>query len=81
MESGRTISVPAGAQPGETYRIQGAGIPHLRGHNRGDQIIQFVLETPKKLSKRQKELFQELADIDGKPVKEILKGFFQKLVP
>jgi molecular chaperone DnaJ len=77
----RTISVPAGAQTGETYRIQGAGIPHLRGHNRGDQIIQFVLETPKKLSKRQKELFQELADIDGKPVKEILKGFFQKLVP
>ncbi|OGW14708.1 MAG: molecular chaperone DnaJ [Nitrospinae bacterium RIFCSPLOWO2_12_FULL_47_7] len=77
----KTISIPAGIQSNESHRIQGAGIPHLRGHGRGDQIIQFVVETPKKLSKRQKELLQELAEIDGKPVKEILKGFFQKLVP
>lgn len=77
----RTISIPAGTQSNETYRIQGAGISHLRGHGRGDQIIQFVVETPRKLSKRQRELLQELAEIDGKPVKEILKGFFQRLVP
>ena len=77
----KTITIPPGTQSLESYRIQGAGIPHLRGHNRGDQIIQFVVETPKKLSKRQKELFQELAEIDGQPVKEKLKGFFQRLVP
>ena len=52
---------------------------HIRGHGRGDHIIQLIVETPGRLNKRQKELFQELADIDGKPVKETLKGFFQKL--
>lgn len=83
LEEGKTrvISVPPGTQSGATHRISGAGIPHLRGHSRGDQIIHFSVETPKHLNKRQKELFKELAEIDGKPVKETLKGFFQKLMP
>ena len=75
----QTITIPAATQSGDTYRIRGAGIPHLRGHGRGDHIIQLVVETPKKLSKRQRELLQELAEIDGKPIKELFKGFFQKL--
>ncbi len=74
-----TINVPAGTQSGERYRVAGGGIPNLRGHGRGDQIIQFFIETPKSLNKRQKELLHELAEIDGKPVKETFKGFFQKL--
>ncbi|MGP0564510.1 MULTISPECIES: molecular chaperone DnaJ [unclassified Nitrospina] len=75
----KVINVPAGTQSGETYRIHGGGIPNLRGPGHGDQIIQFFVEVPKKLNKRQKELFQELAEIDGKPVKEKIKGFFEKL--
>lgn len=73
------ISVPAGIQTNDTHRIPGAGVPQLRGHGRGDQIIHFTVETPKRLNKRQKELFKELAEIDGNPIKETLKGFFQKL--
>ncbi|CAI2718649.1 molecular chaperone DnaJ [Nitrospina watsonii] len=75
----KVINIPAGTQSGERYRIPGGGIPHLRGHGRGDQIIQFFVEVPKKLNKRQKELYQELAEIDGQPVKEKIKGFFEKL--
>lgn len=75
----QTINVPPGTQSGQTYRIPGAGIPHVRGHGRGDQIIQFFVEIPTKLNKRQRELFHELAEIDGKPVKEKIKGFFEKL--
>ncbi|MCF8720952.1 molecular chaperone DnaJ [Nitrospina gracilis] len=75
----KIINVPSGTQSGETYRIPGGGIPNVRGHGRGDQIIQFFVEVPKKLNKRQKELYQELAEIDGKPVKEKIKGFFEKL--
>ena len=77
----QVISIPAGTQPGQNYRVPGAGIPNLRGHGRGDHIIQLMVETPKKLNKQQKELFHELAEIDGKPVKDTLKGFFQKLMP
>lgn len=75
----KIISVPAGVQTNETYRIPGGGIPQLRGHGRGDQIIHFIVETPKRLSSRQKELFKELSEIDGNPVKETLKGLFKKL--
>ena len=75
----KIITVKAGTQSGEMMRIMGAGIPNVRGHGRGDQIIQMTVETPKKLSKRQKELFHELAEIDGNPIKDTLKGFFQKL--
>jgi molecular chaperone DnaJ len=75
----KVISITPGTQSGDRYRIQGAGIPQIRGRSRGDQIIQLTVETPQKLNKRQKELLHELADIDGKPVKEKLKGIFQRL--
>ncbi|KMP11725.1 molecular chaperone DnaJ [Candidatus Nitromaritima sp. SCGC AAA799-A02] len=78
-DSTKIISIPAGTQSGEMIRIQGAGIPHIRGHGRGEQIIHLTVETPRKVNKRQRELLQELAEIDGKPVKTTLKGFFQKL--
>ena len=81
VEEGKTqiISVPAGVQTNDTHRIAGVGIPQLRGQRRGDQIIHFIVETPKRLNRKQKELFRELAEIEGNPVKETLKGFFQKL--
>ena len=81
LDEGKTqvISVSAGVQSNDTHRIPGAGIPQLRGRGRGDQIIHFNVETPKHLNKRQKELFKELAEIEGNPIKETLKGFFQKL--
>jgi molecular chaperone DnaJ len=73
------ISIPAGVQTNDIHRIPGAGVPQLRGQGRGDQIIHFTVETPKRLNKRQKELFKELAEIDGHSIKDTLKGFFQKL--
>lgn len=81
LDEGKTkiISIPAGTQTNSTHRIPGAGVPQLRGHVRGDQIIHLHVETPKRLNKRQKELFKELSEIDGNPVKKTLKGFLQKL--
>ena len=82
LEEGKlqTVSIPGGTQSGDTYRIRGAGIPHLQGRNRGDQILQFRVEIPKKLSSQERALFKELAEIDGKSVKGKQKGFFQKLM-
>ena len=75
----KVISIPAGTQTGTRHRDSGGGIPQTRGRVQGYQIIQLIVETPKKLNKRQKELLHDLAEIDGKPVKEKLKGFFQRL--
>jgi len=55
------VNVPAGIQSGYTLRLKGKGIPHLRGYGRGDELIRIIIETPGKLTKRQKELFEELA--------------------
>ena len=75
----KIIKIPAGIQNNGNYRIRGAGITRLRGGGRGDQIIHFTIETPKNLNKRQKELYKELAEIDGHSFTETFKGFFQKL--
>jgi molecular chaperone DnaJ len=78
LKSTHNLKVPAGTQTDTTFRIQGAGIPHIKGYSRGDQIIVVQVKTPTKLTKRQEELLRELAEISGEEVLQKNKGFFQK---
>lgn len=57
----KTIHVPAGSQHGDTVRMKGDGMPRLRGNGRGDLYVHLAVEVPRKLSKRQRELLDELA--------------------
>lgn len=62
------LKVSAGTQTGKVFRIRNVGIPHMgRSGRRGDQLVAVKIETPKKLSDRQRELFEELADSFGTP--------------
>lgn len=54
------IRVPSGTQPGTLVRLSGRGVPHVRGNGRGDQYVRIKVNVPKKLSRRQKELLEEL---------------------
>ena len=54
------IEVPAGTESGKVLRISGKGTPHFGGHGRGNLYIEFKVKTPKKLSRKQKELFDQL---------------------
>ena len=54
---------------------RGAGIPKIGEQGRGDQVIQFKVEIPKKLSSRQEELLRELAGELGENVRE-KRGLF-----
>jgi molecular chaperone DnaJ len=65
LEGSEKIIIPRGTQTGHTFRLKGYGILHLRGYDRGDQIIQVIINTPTKLTKRQEELLRELAEIEG----------------
>jgi len=56
------LKVPAGTQTGTLFKLRSKGIPHFRGFGKGDQFVEVVAETPEKLSKKQKELLQQLAD-------------------
>lgn len=53
------MKVPAGTQSGSDFKLSGHGVPHLRGSTRGAHIVTIIVDTPTKLSKRQKELLEE----------------------
>ena len=51
--------VPAGTQPGAIFKLKGRGIQSLNGRGRGDQLVRLIVNVPKNLSSRQKELLRE----------------------
>ncbi|RLA85878.1 MAG: molecular chaperone DnaJ, partial [Deltaproteobacteria bacterium] len=71
----KRIQIPPGTQPGEIFRLKGEGIPRLGKRGRGDMLIEVTIEVPRKLSKRQRELLEELAACEEDAQKE---GFFKK---
>jgi DnaJ-class molecular chaperone len=60
LEGPLGIKVPAGTAPGQTFRLRGHGLPRLEGGGRGDVLATLAVEVPKNLSKRERELFEEL---------------------
>ena len=64
-EMRKTVKVPEGTQTGRTIRLKGRGMPSLRSRERGDLIVEIFVETPSKLTARQKELMKELAGLVG----------------
>ena len=54
-----TMKVPAGTQSGTDFKLSGHGVPHLRRESRGPHIVSIVVDTPTKLSKKQRELLEE----------------------
>ncbi|MBI2042595.1 MAG: molecular chaperone DnaJ [Candidatus Nealsonbacteria bacterium] len=55
-----TLSVPAGTESGKVLKISGKGIPHFSGYGRGNLYVELIIKTPKKLSKKQKEILENL---------------------
>jgi len=54
-----SVKIPAGAETGDEARIKGKGLPSVRHGGRGDEVVRFVIKTPKKLSKKQKQLLEQ----------------------
>ncbi len=55
------LTVPAGTQSGQIFRLKGRGVPQLGGYGRGDHLVEIKVLTPANLTRRQKELLEELA--------------------
>ena len=58
-------TIPEGTQTGTTFRLRGKGIPYLNGSSRGDQYVTVNIETPKNLTKEQKELLRKFGEATG----------------
>ena len=53
------MKVPAGTQSGTDFKLTAHGVPHLRGNARGAHIVRIVVDTPTKLTKKQKDLLEQ----------------------
>lgn len=73
------IAIPAGIQSGKQLRQRGAGMPVLQGRGHGDMVVQVEVETPTKLSARQKELLQQFRETETGDECPRSQGFFGKL--
>lgn len=56
-----TMKIPAGTQSGTDFKLSGHGVPHLRSETRGAHIVSVVVDTPTKLSKKQRELLEQFS--------------------
>lgn len=56
-----SMKIPAGTSSGQTFRLAGQGMPHLRGAGRGDLYVKVSITVPKTLTPRERELLEELA--------------------
>jgi molecular chaperone DnaJ len=73
------IKIPAGIQSGETLRHRGAGMSVLNGRGRGDLMARILVETPTKLSAKQKELLQSFRETETGEECPATKSFFQRM--
>jgi len=74
-----SIKVPAGTQSGKVVSLPGKGFPSLQGYNRGDQLVVLRVETPTRLTGRQKELLEDFAREGGEEVHPMGKSFLEKV--
>lgn len=65
LDGTHKLRIPEGTQSGSVLRIRGKGVPVLNGRGKGDLYVALKVHTPTKLSKRQRELLNELASLDG----------------
>ncbi len=80
LEGQVPLTLPSGVQPGQTFRIKGQGVPHLRRNGRGDLIVTIQIVVPQKLNEKQKTLLRELAKtLEKEPVGLRDKGVFGKV--
>ena len=71
-------TIPEGTQTGTVFRLKGKGIPSLNGRGRGDQYVTVTIETPKGLTKSQKDALRKFSDSLGEGNYEKQKSFFKK---
>lgn len=80
LDGGRAkVAIPEGTQGGRQFRLKGKGMPVLRSAQRGDLYIEVAVETPVKLTKRQKELLREFETASQAGTHPEAEGFLARL--
>jgi len=68
LEGPTVLRIPAGTQAGEVMRLRGRGMPRFRGYGKGDLLIRVGISVPEKITDKQRELLEQLANELGESV-------------
>jgi molecular chaperone DnaJ len=80
VDGGKTrVKVPEGTETGKQFRLKSKGMPVLRSKVTGDMYIQVDVETPKSLTRRQRELLEEFERESKEETSPHSSGFFAKV--
>lgn len=77
LDGEETLKIPAGTQTGTVFRIKNQGMPALGGRGKGDMFVAATLVTPKNLTKEQRKLLEQLAEIEDTDFKD--ESFIDKV--
>jgi molecular chaperone DnaJ len=73
------MKIPPGTQPNQVFRLRGMGFPSVHGYGRGDQLVEIVVEVPKKLTAEQERLLAEFSKTETKNIGPMQKSFLDRL--
>jgi molecular chaperone DnaJ len=73
------VKVPEGSQTGKQFRLKGKGMPVLRSTRVGEMYIQVAVETPRNLTRRQRELLEEFEKASSAENHPDSSGFFSRV--
>lgn len=75
----KEMTIPAGTQSGEIFRMRDLGFPDVRTGRRGSQLVRVVVKVPETLSSKQEELLHEWAETEDADIEPQKRGFFEKI--
>jgi molecular chaperone DnaJ len=73
------VKIPGGTQSGRRFRIASKGMPVLRSRQTGDMYVQVMVETPQKLTRKQRDLLAEFDRLSSEETQPESTGFFGKV--
>lgn len=74
-----SMKIPAGTQPGQTFRLRGRGLPGLGGAGRGDQLVSIRVEIPARLSAAQRKSLEEFERLSDKGIFPNIQKFWDEI--
>lgn len=79
LEGKAKMKIPPGVQNDRLFRLRGKGMPRLQTYGKGDQYVKITIETPVNLTREQKKLIKDFADLETNRNQPIKKRFINRL--
>ena len=77
LDADEKLKIPMGTQTGTVFRLRGKGMPALGGRGRGDLFVSVTVTTPTSLTREQRKLLEQLAEVENKDLED--KGLVDKV--